>query len=216
MMRSLAVILFTSFSANFLSAQSFDNELDLTLQGRFIEKSYQATLIPTFTLPLKKYKVSLGPTIPVYSSSGWTSLGFPITGLQAAVSYEPAATNKTISFFLQYQLMFQHIVDQWTINFYNPGTSAYEEHKYRSRENIFENNIGYGLKIHFLKRMFLRQNIGAGFYFSSIQGSVISEGAPEIAADLDFRGYDDFGFTWFVGLGLGYKLDWPPRALKSD
>jgi len=171
----------------------------------FISNNYRGIVNPSYTLGRKNHAFSLGPVFQIYTNSGQNHHSKPWwSGFKGTYRYFPQLSHKSIAFFFKYDLIYQHIIDAYQTNAFNPRLGVYQDYDYQNSEDIFETYVGYGVQFKF-KKMFLIQNVGAGIYYSTIGDNVVASEAPGLA-DFDFRGYGNFGFSWNVQLGVGYDF----------
>ena len=171
----------------------------------FIRNNYRGIVNPSYTLGRKSHAFSLGPVFQIYTNSGQNNYSKPwLSGFKGTYRYFPQLSHKSIAFFFKYDLIYQHIIDAYQTNAFNPSLGVYRDYDYKNTEDIFETYVGYGVKFN-LKKLFIIQNVGAGLYYSTIEENAVSSEAP-ILVDFDFRGYGNFGFSWNVQLAVGYDF----------
>ena len=181
------------------------NSVEINSAVSFISNNYRGIVNPSYTLGRKNHAFSMGPVFQIFTNSGQNNQSkLWLSGLKGTYRYFPQPGHKSITFFFKYDLIYQHIIDEYQGNTFNPSLGIYQDYDYQNTEDIFESYVGYGVQFKF-KKMFIIQNVGAGIYYSIIGDNVVSSEAPDLAG-FDFRGYDDFGFSWNVQLGVGYEF----------
>ncbi len=143
---------------------------------------YTITLNPNITYTIKKHAFSLGPTIftePDYYLYNNVSF-MKLSGVQGTYQFYPIKQQKILDFFIEYDFIYQKFKE---LN----GTV----------ENYRDQYLGYGLKIKFLQKFYINQNIGLGInYLRRI---------PENDNPSDTPGkYSELGII--VKFGLGYQF----------
>ena len=202
----LAFSLLASLSANAQLLGSDDQSVGLISTVSIYNHTYRGNLSPYLRLNYGSGSWAFGPLVLAASNVGSdVSNGPKLTGLRLAYQYSPQTESKRFEFYLGSEIHAQRIKDIWQANAFNPATEKFQNVSYKSVERILEAYAGYGIRLIIGSRWFLSNGVGAGFYLSKLHGNML--GSDVLETDIyDYRGYDDFGFSWNITLGAGYKF----------
>jgi hypothetical protein len=182
------------------------SEIGLNTSVSFYNYIYRGSINPYLTFRAGRTGWTAGPLILVSSNIGSnTSNGPKLTGLCTAYGYFPQMQSERFEFYLGAEVLAQRIKDVWQANAFDDKLGAFRNFSYQNVELLLESYLGYGVKLKFGKHWYLSNGIGAGCYFSKLVGDELDADAPEID-NFDYRGYDDFGFSWNMKLGVGFNL----------
>ncbi len=171
-----------------------------------INFTYRVTLNPYYQVNLGSSKLNLGPTFLVGSNVGISNTkSIKMTGILFSYHLVPNDQHRKFIFFFSSDLLLQRIADFWDANAYDNRIGNYANFRYRNLEYLLQHNFGYGFTLNLGKSLFLSKGIGLGYYVSNLHGEELSENSPDIE-NFDYRGYKNFGFSWQVKLGLGFKF----------
>lgn len=183
------------------------HQLGLSTSGLFYKKSYKVILSPYWEIIKKSHSFSVGPTILLSSEFDASDRKYPkLTGVQGSYKYSPFQATKRLDFFFHATLIVQRIMDEWNANHWNANNSKYEKFGYRNTELIINPLVGYGIMVNLYKNIAVQQSLGAGYFFSYIDGDEFNN-PGNIEADYDYRPYGGHGIGMEVKLGVVYLLN---------
>lgn len=203
-------LLFTLLALPFFSfAQSeskYRYSTDISLTYSQLASSERVETQVGLSIYSNRHQLRLAPIIQTYSSEAVNNPKiWQITGGSASYFYNiPTQADRFVLRF-RYELTIQFYENEWTGTYYDDATKDYIEYRYESKEFFSANTLGYGFMFNITKHLNFSSEIAGGGYISHIKGE--QEGTPyPTNVRLDFRGYDDYGFFWKIGMGIGYKF----------
>ena len=207
----IILVLFFVMSTFFVNAQDSSSkkfhQFGLSTSGLVYEKSYKIILSPYWEVRKKSHSFSAGPTILLSSEFDASDRKYPkLSGLQGSYKYYPFHASKRLDFFFHTTLNLQRIVDEWEANHWDANYSKYENFGYKNTELIINPLVGYGIKVNLFKNIALRHSIGAGYFFSFIDGDEF-DNPGDLEVDFDYRPYGGQGISLEVKLGMVYTLN---------
>lgn len=195
----------TAFSQEKL--KNIEKHVGVASSVYFYEKSYKGFITPYFEIRKSSQAFLLGATILTTSEFDASDRKYPkLTGVESSYKFYPMITDRKVDFYLHATLLVQRIVDRWEVNYWNDNYSSYESSGYKNVETIVNPSIGYGISFKILRRLELKQNIGAGYFFSTINGKRFNNESSEVDHH-DYRPYGNGGFAFQVNLGLSFILE---------
>lgn len=200
-----------SFLSFFASAQDINHavsdQIGISATGLIYGRSYKIILAPHWAVRKKSHAVSIGPTILLTSEFDASDRKYPkLTGFRGRYLYFPFAASRTVDFYFHTTLVAQRIVDAYNVNYWNSDHSKYENVGYKNIEVILNPILGYEIKLKVWKGLSLHQSVGAGYFFSAIDGD--EKGNPDhVEINPDYRPYGTKGFSLEAELGMAYLLD---------
>ena len=143
-MRTLVFLLVFPISS--LVAQT-QKSIEVISAVTFIDNTFRNIISPSYTIEAKSHAFSAGPVIQLYTNTGQNNLAKPwITGLRGSYRYIPHRNSKRIDFSFKFDLIYQHIIDKYSINLFDTELGTYEDFKYQNIEDVMEIYAGYGFK----------------------------------------------------------------------
>ena len=206
-MKLLLFVLFIFLSSLPAYSQEKDeNRLGVASSVYFYEKSYKGFITPYVEIRRKSMALTMGATILVTSEFDASDRKYPkLTGFEGSYKFYPTITNCKVDFHLHATLLFQRIVDRWEVNYWNNNYSFYENAAYKNVEKIVNPSLGYGISFNISKRLRVNQSIGAGYFFSTVNGEGLNKETSETDHH-DYRPYGNGGFAFHVNLGMSYSI----------
>ncbi len=181
------------------------HEVEIQSRVSIFNYTYRLSLSPGFLFRDGRHSYGLGPVVLIGANTGSGNDGPRLTGLRVGYRYFPSTTTSRLNFYVSTEIIGQRIAEQWQANAFDTELGSYRDLPYKSKELLIENHSGYGIQLKLSQSWYLFQGIGVGFYYSNFEGE-----APTVQASLldniDYRGYDDFGFSWSIRLGIGYRF----------
>jgi hypothetical protein len=191
-----------------IQVQAQIRSVNVKTTGTFIDETLRIISSPQLEIQKSNHLWSLGPAILMATEKAVSEKKFPkLVGLQGTYKTYPLGGTKRVNFFLFDDLLLQRIVDTWSSTVWDDTQESYVAYTYSSAEFILQNNVGYGIELTVAKRFILKNSIGIGFYYSYTKGKSETDAAPYLPfMDDNINGYDPFGFSWLINVGIGYQF----------
>lgn len=206
-MRILLFILFICPSLVFAQSEpKYHFSTDLGFTYSIIESSERVETQLGLSVLKGQHQVRVAAVIQTYSSEAVNNPKiWQITGGAFSYYYHIPTQSKYFDLTFRYEGTLQFYENEWVGTFYDDISKDYIAYKYESKELFSANTLGYGFKVNITDKLYFATKIAAGVYFSTIKGEREGTSYPTNVR-LDFRGYENFGFTWKTALNLGYTF----------
>lgn len=212
-MRIKVILFIVLYTALHLSTEAQDvsesaeiKYLGVSGSASVMDHTVRVQLEPYLAWGSNTHQLLLGPTLLLATNIGFkTHPATRLSGLRIGYRYLPPLEHRKLTFYLSADFRMQRVKDQWEANIFNEQLGLYQDITYRTVEFLLENQLGYGLNYKLVKSLSISHGVGLGWYLSDLNTKVLTPGVTQID-NADFRGYDNFGLSLNVRLGIIYNI----------